>query len=116
LGMPSWLALKAEVLHLAGRTSEALEAIREAEAVVEKSEERSWSAELYRFHGVFLAAMGADEAEIEAAFCTAIRTAKAQKSVSLMKRAEASYEDYRAAKENGRPMPGTARGSAANRG
>jgi hypothetical protein len=31
-GMPMWLALKAEALYLAGRTSEALEAIKEAEA------------------------------------------------------------------------------------
>jgi predicted ATPase len=107
LGMPSWLALKAEALHLADRTSEALEVIREAEAVVERSEERSWCAELHRFRGVFLAAMGAGEAEIEAAFCEAIRTAKEQRSISLMKRAEVSYTDYRAAKAGrGRPMLG----------
>ena len=40
--VPYYLALKAEALHLAERTSEALEAIREAEALVEKSEERWW--------------------------------------------------------------------------
>ena len=37
------LALKAEALHLADRTSEALEAIREAEALAERREERWWS-------------------------------------------------------------------------
>jgi Anaphase-promoting complex subunit 5 len=42
------LALKAEALHFADRTSEALEAIREAEAIVERSEERWWCAELHR--------------------------------------------------------------------
>jgi adenylate cyclase len=109
LGMPSWLAVKAEALHLVDRTSEALEAIKEAEAVVERSEERSWSAELQRLHGVFLAAMGADEARIEAAFCKATRTAKAQKSISLLERAKASYADYRAAREGERPMPECAR-------
>ena len=93
--MPYLLALKAEALHLADRTSEALEAIREAEAVVERSEERWWCAELYRLRGVFLAAMGADETQIEASFCEAIRTAKEQKSVSLAKRAEATYAEYR---------------------
>jgi hypothetical protein len=36
--------LKAEALHLADRTSEVLEAINEAEALVERSEERWWRA------------------------------------------------------------------------
>ena len=58
-----FLALKAEALHLADRTSEALEAIREAEALVERSEERSWSAELHRLRGVFLTTIGADETQ-----------------------------------------------------
>ena len=58
--LPYFLALKAEALHLADRTSEALEAIKEAEALVERSEERWWCAELHRLRGVFLAAMGAD--------------------------------------------------------
>ena len=93
--VPYWLALKAEALHLAHRTSEALEAIREAEALAENSEERWWCAELHRLRGVFLAAMGADETEIEASFREAIRTAKQQKSVSLAMRAEASYTEYR---------------------
>ena len=94
LMVPYYLALKAEALHLAGRTPEALEAIREAEALVERSEERWWCAELHRLGGVFLAALGADEAQIEAAFCEAISTAREQKSVLLVKRAEASYAEY----------------------
>jgi predicted ATPase len=48
LVVPYWLALKAEVLHLADRTSEALEAITEAEALVVRTEERWWCAELLR--------------------------------------------------------------------
>ena len=95
------LALKAEALHFADRTSEALEAIREAEAIVERSEERWWCAELHRLRGVFLAAMGADEAQIEASFCAAIRTATEQKSISLEKRAEATYAEYRRQKASG---------------
>jgi serine/threonine protein kinase len=93
--MPYWLALKAEALHLADRTAEALEAIREAEAMAERSEERFWCAELYRLRGVFLAALGADEMQIEASFRAAIKTAKEQKSVSLEKRAEATCAEYR---------------------
>jgi predicted ATPase len=99
LAVPYWLALKAEALHLADRTSEALDAIREAEAFAESHEERWWCAELYRLRGVFLKASGAEEAEIEASFCTAIATAKQQKSISLQTRSEMTYADYRFKKE-----------------
>jgi tetratricopeptide (TPR) repeat protein len=93
--VPYFLARKAEALHLADRTSEALEAIKEAEALAERSEERWWSAELHRLRGVFLTAMSADESQIEASFREAIRIAKEQKSLSLEKRAEATYAEYR---------------------
>jgi predicted ATPase len=101
IGLPFDLALKAEALHLADRTSEALEAIKEAEAFVERSEERWWSAELHRLRGVFLTALGADQAQIEAAFCEAIRIAKEQKSISLAKRAEATYAEHCRQKASG---------------
>jgi hypothetical protein len=39
--------------------------------------------------------MGAEEAQIEASFLEAIRIAKEQKWVSLAKRAEATYAEYR---------------------
>jgi hypothetical protein len=95
------LALKAEALHLADRTSEAFETITEAEKVAERSEEGWCSAELHRLRGVFLAALGADETQIEASFQAAINTAKEQKSVSLAKRAEATYAEYRRQKASG---------------
>jgi len=101
LAVPYWLTLKAEVLHLADRSSEALEAIKEAEALIERSGERWLYAELYLFRGVFLTAVGAHEAQIEASFCAAINTAKEQKSVSLAKRAEATYAEYRRQKASG---------------
>src|SRR4029077_1790759 len=63
LGVPLFLGLKAEALYLADRTSEALEAISEAEALVERFEERRCCAELHRLRGVFLTTLGADEAE-----------------------------------------------------
>ena len=44
------------------------------------------SAELHRLRGVFLTTLGAEEAQIEASFCEAIRIAKEQKSVSLQNR------------------------------
>jgi serine/threonine protein kinase len=101
LGLPHYLALKAEALHLADRTTEALEAINEAEVLVERFENRYWCAELHRLRGVFLAAIGADECQIEASFRAAIRTATGQKSVSLAKRAEATYAEYRRQKATG---------------
>jgi hypothetical protein len=88
-------------LHLAGRTPEALEAIKEAHVLVDKYEENNLRGEMYRLRGVFLAALGADEVEIEAAFCAAIRTATEQKSISLTKRAEATYAEYR--RQNANP-------------
>ena len=93
--VPYYLGLKAETLHLADRTSDALEAITEAEAVIEKFENRYWCAELHRLKGVFLTAMGADEAQIEASFRAAIKTAKEQRSISLEKRAEVTNAEYR---------------------
>jgi adenylate cyclase len=101
LRLPYFLSLKAEALYLADRTVEALEAIREAEVVAERSEGRWWCAEMYRLRGVFLAALGAEETQIEASFCAAIRVAKEQKSVSLEKRAEATYTEYRRQKVSG---------------
>jgi predicted ATPase len=95
LYIPFWLALKAEALHIAGRTLEALEAIEEALALTKRSEERWWCAEMYRLRGVFLTAIGGDATQIEAAFCEAVRTAREQKSISLAKRAEATYAEYR---------------------
>ena len=65
-------ALKAESLHFADRVSEALETITEAEAWVERSEERWWCAELHRLRGVLLAATRVDETPIEAALCEAL--------------------------------------------
>ena len=100
LRMPYFLALKAEALYSADCVSEALEAVTEALAWVERTEERWWCAELHRLRGVFLTATGADETQIKASFCEAIRIAKEQKSVSLAKRAEATYAEYRRQKAN----------------
>jgi predicted ATPase len=101
LGMPIYLLVKAEALHLADRTYEALEAIKEAQATAERYEQRGVFSGLHRLRGVFLAALGADELQIEASFCEAIRIAQQQKSVSLAKRAEATYAEYRRQKASG---------------
>jgi Protein kinase domain/NACHT domain len=107
-GLPFFLVLKAEALQLADRTFEALEAIREAEGLVERSEERLWHADLHRLRGVLLAAMAADDTQIEASFCEAIHAAKEQKSISLTKRAEALTQNTVAKSENVRSVLPTA--------
>jgi hypothetical protein len=66
----------------------------EAEALAERFEQRDYFAELHRLRGVFLTAMGAEETQIEASFCAAVRIAKEQKSISLEKRAEATFAEY----------------------
>jgi hypothetical protein len=101
LNLPRYLALKAETLHLADRTSEALEVINEAEALAERFEQRLYFSMLHQLRAAFLAAVGADDAQIKASFCEAIRIAKEQKSVSLEKRAEATYAEYRRQKASG---------------
>src|SRR5258706_628932 len=73
LGMPGYLARKAEALHLADRTSEALEALNEAEELAEEFGQGNCCAELHRLRGVFLASLGADETRIENSFREAIR-------------------------------------------
>ena len=75
--------------------------IMEAETLAERSEQRWWCAELHRLRGVFLAAIGNDEAQIEASLGEAIRIAKEQKSISLQKRAEATCAEYRRQKASG---------------
>jgi hypothetical protein len=92
---------KAQALYLADRTSEALEATNEAVAIAERFEHGYCSAELHRLRGVFLAAIGGEESQIEASFAEAFRIAKQQKSVSLEKRAEATYAEYRHQKASG---------------
>src|SRR5258708_3217142 len=101
LRMPYFLALKAESLNFADRFIDDLETIHEQETLVEISGERWWCAELHRLKGVFLTAMGGEEAQIEASFCAAIRIAKEQKSVSLEKRADGTYAEYRRQKASG---------------
>jgi hypothetical protein len=95
VNQPYHLALRAESLYLAGRTSEALAGSTEAEAAEERSEIRVRRAELHRLRAVFLSAMGADSTQIKASFDEAIRIAKEQKSISSENRAEASYAEYR---------------------
>jgi hypothetical protein len=100
LGLPYYLALKAEALYLVDRTSEALEAINEGEALADRFEQRLVLSRLHRHRGVFLAALGAEETQIEVSFCKAIGIAREQKSILLLKAAETTYTEYCRQKAN----------------
>jgi tetratricopeptide (TPR) repeat protein len=106
LSVQHFLGRKAEALYLADRTSEALEAVNEAEALAERIEHCDYRAELHWLRGVFLTATDADEAQIEACFRSAIRIAQQQKSISLVKRAEATQAEYRRQKASASGGPG----------
>jgi hypothetical protein len=92
--MPFFLSLKAEALHAAAHTREALVSIREAGRWPKLPANAAGGPNRSGSGGVFLAALGADQTQIKAAFNSAIRTARQQKSISLLKRAEASYGAY----------------------
>jgi hypothetical protein len=74
---------------------------RLAKLIAHRRTLRLWSADLHRLRGVLLTATGADETQIEASFCEAIRTAREQKSIPMARRAEASYAEYRRQKASG---------------
>ena len=74
--------------------------INEAERLAERFEDRVSCANLHRLRGVFLATVGADETQIEASFCAALRIAREQKSIPLVKTAEATYAEYCRQKAN----------------
>jgi len=76
--LPLWLLLKAEALYLTERAAQALDAINEAESLAERYERHTVLTGLHRLRAVFLAPVGADETQIEASFCEAIRIARSR--------------------------------------
>jgi hypothetical protein len=93
-----FLTLKAEALHLADRSSEALEAIEEPEALVERSGRRNWCAENLTGFAVCVSRQWAPtRPKLRLHFAKP----KEQKSVSLEKRAEGTYAEYRKQKASG---------------
>ena len=99
--MPFSLALKADALYLADRASEALRLSKKHNYLAKVPERLPGVRELYRLRGVFFTALGAEETQIEASFREAIRIAREQKSISLQKRPERTYAEYRRQKASG---------------
>ena len=91
LRLPYYRALLAEACGCTGRIDEALEALADAFAEVEKTEERWWEAELHRLRGELLRSEAMNRGdEAEACFQTAIEVARGQQAKSLELRAAVS--------------------------
>jgi predicted ATPase len=85
------LIMLAEALAGAGSPEEALEALADAAAQVEKSGERYCEAEIHRLRGEFLLAQSGDnEAEAEQSLIRALDVARRQEAKSLELRAATS--------------------------
>jgi predicted ATPase len=92
-GAGAWLlfycTLQAEALGVLGKTEPALQKLDEAQAAMEKTEERWWEAEIYRVRGSLLL-QHAKEAEAEGWFRRALDVARHQQAKSLELRAATS--------------------------
>jgi hypothetical protein len=77
------------------RIENGLRGYRAAGSMLNSSWALALKAELHWLRGAFLAAMDSDQAQIETSLGEAIRVAKEQKSISLEKRAEETFAEYR---------------------
>jgi adenylate cyclase len=94
-GMPQYLAMAAEAYARAGEPEAGLAAIGEALALIERTDERWWEADLHRLRGELLRASGGDAADAETCFRRAIEVARSRGARSLERRAAASLAQLR---------------------
>jgi TOMM system kinase/cyclase fusion protein len=90
LGRPHRLALLAEAYGEVGQKEAGLTVLAEALAVVDKTGELFWEAELYRLKGELLLRQANPTAEVEACFRQALDIARQQQAKSLELRAAIS--------------------------
>ncbi len=92
LAMTWYLAMLGEVFGLAGRSTEGLETIAEALALVERTGERNYKAEIWRIKGELVLQAAASDAEVEAEDCyhQALKIARRQSAKSWELRAATS--------------------------
>jgi class 3 adenylate cyclase/predicted ATPase/tRNA A37 threonylcarbamoyladenosine biosynthesis protein TsaE len=89
--VPYYWSLLADVAARLGRPEDGLQALSEAQALVEQHEERWWEAEVYRLRGVLLLQqVMTPQAEAETWFQRAMDTARRQEAKSLELRAATS--------------------------
>jgi len=94
-GLPYYLALKAEAVYLVDRTSEALEAINEGEALAERLSSVWCFPDCTGIAVCFSRLLVLRRPKLRLRFCEAIRIAREQKSILLEKCAEGTYAEYR---------------------
>jgi predicted ATPase len=91
LVQPYWLGLLAEAYRKGGQPTEALIALAEVLALLDKNGQRYYEAELYRLKGKMLLARSADaQVEAEACFQHALSIARRQQAKSWELRAAMS--------------------------
>jgi adenylate cyclase len=91
IAWPLWLALLAEAYGKAEQVGEGLTVLAEALALVHKTDEHWWEAELYRLKGELLLMQAIpDEQQAEACFRQALDIARQQQAKSLELRAAMS--------------------------
>jgi DNA-binding winged helix-turn-helix (wHTH) protein/predicted ATPase len=86
-GLPQYFAMAAEAYLRADQPQAGLDAIEEALALIERTDERWWEADLHRLHGELLLASGSPGGDAEACFLRAIEVARARKARALEERA-----------------------------
>jgi predicted ATPase len=87
---PFFLAMLAEAYEKGGEAEEGLNALAEALALVDKTGERWWEAELHRLKGELLLRRASPTEEVEACFHQALDIARRQQAKSLELRAAMS--------------------------
>jgi predicted ATPase len=92
---PFWLAMLAEAYGEVGQTEAGLIVLAEALAVVDKTGERFWEAELYRLKGKLLLSQASHIGEVEACLRQALDIARHQEAKSLELRAAMSLARLR---------------------
>jgi predicted ATPase len=88
--LPQYFAMLAEAHARAGQTPEGLEAIAQALAIVDRTDERWWEADLHRLRGELLLATSGNAADAESCFQQAIDVARTRRARSLELRATLS--------------------------
>ncbi len=73
-----FLTLLAEAYRKVEQTESGLNVLAEAQAVVEKTGERVWEAEIHQLKGELLLVLGRDEAEADACFHKTLEVARRQ--------------------------------------
>lgn len=94
-GMPQYCAMAAEAYLRAGRPDAGLEAVAEALALIERTDERWWEPELHRLQGELLLAAGGGADAAETCFGRAIGIARARGARALELRAATSLARLR---------------------